>query len=285
MYQAKEGGLASVLYASDADPNSRERLQLAGELRAAFPAGEIVLHYQPKVSLATGQVTGVEALVRWQHPRRGLLSPREILPVADRSGLMRRLTRHVLEQALAQAGAWSGEGIDLRVAVNLSVSDLLDESLPDLIVTLLKRYGVDGTRLQLEVTENIMLTAPEHVAEIVVRLAYHGVTLSLDDFGVGYSSLAHLRGLMVDELKIDRLFVTNIATNAFDDAVVRSTVDLAHSLGLRVVAEGVETAETLDELRAKGCDEAQGDYIRRPGPADQLTPWLRRRLGIVLNAP
>jgi EAL domain-containing protein (putative c-di-GMP-specific phosphodiesterase class I) len=192
---------------------------------------------------------------------------------------MRQLTSYVLECAIAQAGRWKRDGLPLRVAVNLSVADLLDEGLPDEISGLLTRHGLSGKALQLEVTENVFMTAPERVAEVIARLGRHGVTLSLDDFGAGYSSLAHLRRLDVDELKIDRSFVTNTGTNAFDTAVVRSTVGLGHSLRLRVVAEGVESEATFDELREYGCDEAQGYFIHPPVPADELTTWLRDHVG------
>lgn len=278
MYLAKSAGIGTVVYTPGSDPHSRDQLRLASELRQAFANGEIVLHYQPKMNLGTGEVIGVEALARWQHPRRGMLSPAEFLPVVARTGTMRQLTSYVLERALAQAGRWKRDGLSLRVAVNLSVADLLDEGLPDEIAEMLARHDVDGKALQLEVTENVFMTAPERVAEVIAHLGRHGVTLSLDDFGAGYSSLAHLRRLDVDELKIDRSFVTNIATNAFDTAVVRSTVGLGHSLSLRVVAEGVETEATFDELRDYGCDEAQGFYIHPPAPADELTTWLHHRL-------
>jgi diguanylate cyclase (GGDEF)-like protein len=284
MYGAKDLGDGSHLYRPDNDRNSREQLLLPGELRDALANDQIVLHYQPKLDLLSGDVIGVEALVRWQHPRRGLLGPHEFLPIAERSGMMRQLTSTVLGQALTQTGVWCRAGLDLRVAVNLSATDLQDEALPHEIAGLLSRHGVDGTRLQLEVTENVFVTAPERVAAIVGRLAELGVMLSLDDFGTGYSSLAHLRSLSVDELKIDRSFVSKIVSNAFDTAVVRSTVDLAHSLHLRVVGEGVEDVATLDELREQGCDEAQGYFIRRPGPANELTPWLREHLKARSNA-
>jgi diguanylate cyclase (GGDEF)-like protein len=279
MYAAKAGGDGSQLYAPDTDPHSLDQLMLPGELRQGLTRDEVHLHYQPKLDLASGAVLGVEALVRWNHPRRGLLMPGEFLPVIERSGLMRLLTSQVLKLAVAQVASWADQGITMRVAVNISAADLRDVELADEVERVLAEHGVEGRHLQLEVTENVFVTAPELVALNSARLAELGVTLSLDDFGTGYSSLTHLRDLSVDELKIDRSFVKRVGTNAFDTAVVRSTVALGQSLGLRVVGEGVEDAEALNLLSVLNCDEAQGYFIQRPAPPEVLTAWLLARVG------
>jgi diguanylate cyclase (GGDEF)-like protein len=274
MYQAKGSSLGHTVYAADSDLNSRERLALADELRVAIARGELVLHYQPKVEFSSGEVSSVEALVRWQHPERGLLAPDQFIALAEHAGLMRQLTRHVLDTALAQRAAWSEQGIDLDMAVNVSAADLIDTQLPDEIARMLERHGVEPRALQLEITENTLMTDPQRAGVVIDSLARLGVTLSLDDFGTGYSSLAQLKRLHVDEIKIDRSFVTDMTDGGDNAAIVRSTIDLARNLELRVVAEGVETAAALRELELYGCDLAQGYYISRPVPAAELVEWL-----------
>ena len=284
MYAAKYGGDGSQLYTPDSDPHSVDQLTLPSELREALTGDGVHLYYQPKLDLGSGLVLGVEALVRWDHPRRGLLLPGDFLPVIERSGLMRTLTSHVLRLAVTQVKAWAALGIDLRVAVNVSAADLRDVTLSEEVGQLLAGQDVAGDRLQLEVTENVFVTAPELVALNSARLADLGVTLSLDDFGTGYSSLTHLRSLSVNELKIDRSFVKRVGTNAFDTAVVRSTVALGQSLGLRIVGEGVEDAEALNLLSVLDCDEAQGYFIQHPVPPDMLTEWLLSRARVTPSA-
>jgi EAL domain-containing protein (putative c-di-GMP-specific phosphodiesterase class I) len=219
-------------------------------------------------------VTGVEALVRWRHPERGLLGPMQFIPLAERTTLMRPLTLYVLETALAQSRAWRDAGFDLSVAVNLAVPNLLDMRLPRDVRELLERWQVPAERLNLEVTENVILSDPARVIEILEALKDVGVRLSLDDFGTGSSALGFLKRLPVDELKIDRSFVLAMENSPQDEVIVRSTTELAQRLGLRVVAEGVETATALEYLERAGCDEAQGYFLQRPVPAAEIVPWI-----------
>jgi diguanylate cyclase (GGDEF)-like protein len=275
MYVSKEAHAPKV-YSSDHDHYSPDRLALVGELRRALEAEELILHYQPQLAL-TGELKSVEALVRWQHPERGLLSPDRFLPLAEHTGLIRPLTRYILDVGLRQLRAWHDAGRDIGLAVNLSARDLLDLNLPDEVLELLNKWSVDPRRLELEITENILLTDPARAGLVLERLGALGVTVAIDDFGSGYSSLNYLRRLPVDVLKIDKSFVLNMATNEHDAVIVRSTIDLGHNLGLRVVAEGVESREIWDRLATLGCDTAQGFYLSRPIPAAALDEWLAGR--------
>jgi diguanylate cyclase (GGDEF)-like protein len=271
MYEAKRMRTGHEVYLPSRDHHSRERLALVGELRDAIDDGQLVVHYQPKADLPGGAVGGVEALVRWQHPRRGLLTPAHFLPLAEQSGLTRALTAYVLDRALEEIG---GIGQGLGVAVNLGPADLLDFDLPAGVARALERRGCEPERLTLEVSEDLVAADPERTLEVLRRLRALGIRLALDDFGEGQSSLRHLRQLEVDELKVDRQFVLGMADDARDSAIVGATVDLGHRLGLRVVGEGVATGEAWDALAAFGCDEAQGDLLSRPLPAEELLPWL-----------
>jgi diguanylate cyclase (GGDEF)-like protein len=277
MYVAKRAQSGHVVYDPGADTNSRDRLELTGQLRTALEHDQLVLHYQPKADLRTGDVRSVEALVRWQHPKRGLLSPGEFLPVAEQAGLMRELTLYVLDRSLAQCAAWLREGMELAVAVNLSVANLVDDQLPSDVSRLLAEHGVAARHLQLEITENLIMADPVRATEVITELAGLGVSMSLDDFGTGYSSLAYLKRLSVDEIKIDRSFVIGLTPDSEDAVIVRSTVELGRSLGLRVVAEGVETSLAWQQLEEYGCDQAQGYYLSRPIPAPEMTAWLLNR--------
>jgi diguanylate cyclase (GGDEF)-like protein len=277
MYQAKQNRTGMSVYHASVDPRGGQALQLSSDLERALGAGELVVHYQPKADVHTGAVTGVEALVRWQHPERGLLAPDAFVPIAERNGLIRRLTLHVIRTALAQQSSWRAEGIDVPLAVNLSIANLLDTDLPRDIATLLDDLQVRPGRLKLEITESYLVTDPTLIHGNIEELCSHGVGLALDDFGTGYSSLTHLRRLPIDEIKIDRSFIQDLETDSDDAAIVQSTIDLAHSLNLTVVAEGVETAVTWNRLRAFGCDQAQGYYLARPMPAQMLTGWLVSR--------
>jgi diguanylate cyclase (GGDEF)-like protein len=270
MYEAKRGGHGIVTYTAERDPYSEDRLGLLAELRRAIERDELVLHYQPKVSLRTGELTGVEALVRWQHPIRGLLGPDEFVPLAERTGAAADLTRWVVDHALAQCAAWREDGIDLPVAVNLAAANIVDVTLPDAIGALLERYGVSAERLECEISEHTVMADPVRATAVLGGLRELGVGLSLDDFGTGHSSLSYLKRLPLDEVKIDRSFVAGMADDDNDAVIVRSTIDLARNLGLRVVAEGVETAEVMDALRELRCDVAQGYHISRPLPAGEL---------------
>jgi EAL domain-containing protein (putative c-di-GMP-specific phosphodiesterase class I) len=224
--------------------------------------------------VATGRITGVEALVRWAHPTRGLLLPADFLPLAEVHGLMGTLTETVLEQAVSQAASWHREGRRLPVSVNLSASNLLDAGLPARVSELLSTHALSPDLLVLEVTESVLLTDPDRSLAVVGALADLGVTVSIDDFGTGYSSLAYLRDLPVAELKLDRSFTVDLLTDARTEAIVASTVALAHRLGLRVVAEGVEDQATLRHLESLDCDVSQGYLHARPLPADRFEQWL-----------
>jgi diguanylate cyclase (GGDEF)-like protein len=285
MYVAKEVHVDTATYDPDQDVNDAARLALAGELRAAIEKEELVLHYQPKAQLESGCIVGVEALVRWQHPERGFIPPNEFVPIAERTGLIKPLSRYVLETALRQCGAWRAAGLDLHVAVNLTVPDLLDLELPDLIGTFLAEGSVRPDQLELEITESTILADPFRVRQVLTRLNAMGLRLAIDDFGTGYSSLAYLRRLPVQTIKIDRSFVMAMCENASDATIVRSTIDLGRNLGLQVVAEGVETQEAWDALRLQGCTLAQGYLIGKPMPPDELVSLLEERARSSYAAP
>jgi diguanylate cyclase (GGDEF)-like protein len=274
MYEAKATGQGQCLSTSDEVDRGGDRLRLIEQLREALTDGQLVLHYQPKVDLGHGGLHGVEALVRWAHPARGLLYPDAFLQVATDAGLMAELTETVLREALDQAGRWRADGHNLTVAVNLSARSLHDTQLPQKIAELLGARGLPGRALQVEITEDALMTDRLRATAVLSALRDIGVQVAIDDFGTGYSSLAYLRDLPVDELKLDRSFVAPITTQRRAAALVASTIHLAHSLGLRMVAEGVEDDETSAVLRRHGCDQAQGYLICRPLPADQITAWL-----------
>jgi diguanylate cyclase (GGDEF)-like protein len=275
MYVAKEQPGGCEIYAKDRDDYSPDRLTMLTELRRAIDQGELVLHYQPKAELRSGEVKGVEALVRWSHPVRGLIPPDDFIPLAQKTGVIVPLTFFVLNEAIRQCRTWQLEGVDLSVGVNLSARNLLDVHLPDTVGELLGRWEVPPSLLELEITESTILADPIRAMHVLSRLSGMGVRLAIDDFGTGYSSLAYLKRLPVDELKIDKSFVQGMEENENDAVIVRSTIDLGRNLGLRVVAEGVETAEAWSRLVALGCDVAQGYYLSRPVPAAELAAWLR----------
>ena len=286
MYDAKRGHSGVETYAAERDPYSADRLGLLAELRRAIEEDELVLHYQPKIALGSGAVTGVEALVRWQHPTRGLLSPAEFVPLAERTGAIADLTRWVLDTALAQCRAWRDEGFDVPVAVNLAAANIVDIALPAAVGELLAKHGVPGSRLECEISEHTVMADPVRATEVLARLRALGVRLSLDDFGTGHSSLAYLKRLPLDEVKIDRSFVSGMAGDENDAVIVRSTIDLARNLGLAVVAEGVEDAETLRGLAELRCDTAQGFHVSRPLPAERVGDWLRdQAVSVSLRGP
>jgi diguanylate cyclase (GGDEF)-like protein len=282
MYVAKSSTSAYELYDCRHDRHSAGRLALLGELRHALDNDEFLLHYQPKASLRTGEVDGVEALVRWIHPERGLVPPDEFIPLAEQTGVIKPLTAWVLDAALAQCRRWRDSGLELTVAVNLSVRNLLDAHLPESIAELLRRHELPPSALELEITESTIVADQVRALDVLTRLNRMGIGLSVDDFGTGYSSLAYLKDLPVSELKIDRKFVNNMTEDGDDAFIVRSTIDLGRNLGLQVVAEGVETEAVWDQLALLGCDVAQGYYLARPLPAAGLTDWLvARRQGSV----
>jgi diguanylate cyclase (GGDEF)-like protein len=277
MYAAKQAHCGLELYTEGVDAYSRDRLELIADLRRAIAQDEIVLHFQPKADLASGQVTGVEALVRWAHPERGFLYPDAFIPFAEHTGVMRPLTLHILDRALAQCRLWHDAGLELGVAVNISTRNLLDLTLPDELERLIALHGIAPEMIELEITETTIMADPPRAKVVLARLSELGVSLAVDDFGTGYTSLAWLRDLPVTTLKIDKSFVLNMGVDAGDSVIVRSTVQLGSNLGLRVVAEGVEDAAAWDELTALGCDLAQGYHLSRPQPAEVLSPWLLDR--------
>ncbi|MFB6628788.1 putative bifunctional diguanylate cyclase/phosphodiesterase [Streptomyces sp. NPDC056362] len=276
MYQAKRDRTGVEVYESKRDSNTPDRLGLLGDLRRALDAGEVELHYQPKVRF-DGQVAGLEALVRWVHPERGKVPPDEFIAIAESSGLMPHLTEYVLETALAQVARWRAQGLNVPVAVNVSPRDVHTPGFAGAVAARLARHGVPAGALQLEITEHVLLEDPQRAADTLNGLTGHGVKMSLDDFGTGYSSLVHLRRLPVSELKIDRSFVARLAVDTEDAEIVRCTLDLAHSLGLLVVAEGVEDDETWERLRDLGCDAVQGWLVAAAMPPAEATAWLLAR--------
>jgi diguanylate cyclase (GGDEF)-like protein len=271
MYVAKETRGGYNIYSAEQDKSSTGRLMLMGELRRAIAQDQLFLHYQPKIDLQTGRIGGVEALVRWQHPKHGVIPPDVFIPLAEQTGLIAPLTECVLHKALRQCYAWHQAGLEINVAVNLSRRNLQSVELPGQIARMLKTCEVSSGCLQLEITESTIMANPERAMGVLAELKNMGLRLSLDDFGTGYSSLAYLKKLPVDEIKIDKSFVMNMHTKADDVAIVHMIIQLGHILGLKVVAEGLEGQEALDKLIALGCDMAQGYYISRPVPAEEIT--------------
>lgn len=274
--QAKRDRTDLEVYKSRRDSNTPERLSLLGDLLRALNAHEVEVHYQPKVRY-DGQVAGLEALIRWVHPERGTVPPEEFLPIAESSGFMHQITEYVLETVLQQSARWRAEGLRIPVAVNISPRDVHTPGFAGSVAARLARHGVPPEALQLEITERVLLDDPQRAADTLGALTGHGVKLSLDDFGTEYSSLVSLRRLPVSELKIDRSFVARLAVDSVDAEIVRCMVDLAHSLGLLVVAEGVEDDQTQERLRTLGCDAAQGWLLAAAMPAEETTAWLRAR--------
>jgi len=274
MRMAKNEVNGFCIYESSQDTYSRRRLNLLGELRQAIAQNKLVLYYQPQIDISSGKVMGVEALVRWPRTADDMVSPVEFIPLAEQTGLIRPLTIWVLEQAVQQCGRWRKSGFNLKVSVNLSARNLLDPTLPDMLVKMLADRQVNSDCLVLEVTESAVMLHPERALHIMTRLQALGASLSIDDFGTGYSSLAYLNKLPVSELKIDQSFVFGMVKNENDAIIVRSTIDLAHNLGLKVVAEGIEDQITLQLLENLGCDMGQGYLFSCPIPAEDFTRWL-----------
>ncbi|WP_459803507.1 putative bifunctional diguanylate cyclase/phosphodiesterase [Herbidospora sp. RD11066] len=278
MYMAKEARSGVEFYVAERDRNSPERLSLLGDLRRAIDRNELDLHYQPKVALQDGRVEGVEALLRWWHPVRGPVSPAEFIPLAEQSYLMRELTQYVIAKALNQAARWWHSGLEVPISVNVSARDLLDSGLPDQLSAGLAHYSLPAKAIHLEVTERILMTDQAYSADTIRTLAELGVPLALDDFGTGYSTLVRLQRLQVDEVKIDASFVRKLGESADDERIVRSIIDLVRSLGLRAVAEGVESADIAAQLRGMGCHAGQGWWLAEPMPAEECVVWLRSRM-------
>jgi len=275
MNAARKNNSGIMSYEQNLDQHSPQRLTLMGELRQAICRDELMLHFQPKVDIQQQRLTGVEALVRWHHKQHGLIGPDEFIPLAERTGLIKPLTQWVLNQALCQHRSWLADGMDISIAVNLSAHSLLDQDLPDMLTGMLSSHEVPHQRLTLELTESAMMQDPQRTMEILNQLNKMGLHLSIDDFGTGYSSLAYLSKLPVGEIKIDKSFVMSMAQNDNNAMIVRTTIDLAHNLDLKVIAEGVENQQTLEMLQAMGCDYVQGYHISRPMPAEKLAAWLQ----------
>ena len=276
MYAAKRNNCGVAVWDEGADQHSSERLSLLGDLRKAVDNDELTLAYQPKVALrGAGSEHYAEALVRWRHPTRGLVQPMEFIPFAEQTGYIRAITQWVLAHAIAQCAKWRLDGLPMNVSINLSTRDLMDVTLPDRFVALLKRHRCSAQWITLEITESAVLDDPAHAIKNLERLHALGCKLAIDDYGTGYSSLAYLRRLPVHELKIDKSFVIGMATDAGDALIVRSTIELAHNLGLSVVAEGVENDATLDRLRAMGCDMVQGYLLSSAMGVAETAVWMR----------
>jgi EAL domain-containing protein (putative c-di-GMP-specific phosphodiesterase class I) len=263
MYVGKRRGAPQVFSPGLDDP-SPLRLAMTGELRRAIEGSELVVHYQPQLELRTGRLRGVEALVRWRHPTRGFLGPDVFISAAEQSGLMRSLTRHVLAESLRQLRDWRDAGLELSMALNVSGRDLADAKFPEEVADALAEHGLDPSWLELEITESVLLSDRIRSRGILEHLVEQGVRIAIDDFGVGYSALGQLKNVPAHTLKIDRSFVSSMESDASDEAIVHSTIDLAHRLGLVVIAEGIETSEHLASLRAAGCDVGQGHFLGRP---------------------
>jgi diguanylate cyclase (GGDEF)-like protein len=277
MYIAKRGGGAYAVYRTEDDPYDARRLMLRRDLRGAIERGEIILYYQPQVAVATGEVTGVEALARWQHAERGWVPPMEFIGVAERMGLIKPLTANLVGVATAQAVAWGKAGIAVPIAVNASMRNLLDPRFPQMLEDAIAQARIDPARIKLEITESAVMAEPDRVLETMNRLRTEGIRFSIDDFGTGYSSLTYLQRLPVEEIKIDRSFVSQLPADEGSAAIVRATIELAGSLGLEVVAEGVEDEATWEVLKRLGCSTVQGYYVARPMPAGDVAGWIRAR--------
>ncbi|GLR12107.1 phosphodiesterase [Chitinimonas prasina] len=273
MYRAKRSGEPQMLYDPGMQSFREEHLSLLGDLQQAVERNELTLYYQPKVSLADGRADEAEALVRWIHPDKGFIPPGEFIPFAEQTGYIREVTRWVLAHAIAQAGQWVAADHPIKISVNLSTRDLLDPGLPDQVAALLAQHAMPAQYLCLEITESGLMEDPGRALDVLNRLRALGLSLAIDDYGTGYSSLAYIRRLPVTELKIDRAFVIELAHNDGDAQIVQSTIDLGHRLGLKVVAEGVEDQPTVDILARMGCDRIQGYVFGKPMPADAFVRW------------
>ena len=278
MYAAKTANLRVQMHDARLDEANQARLETVRDIDDALEQNQFVLHYQPKMDVQTGCPLGAEALVRWQHPERGLLFPDAFLSVVEQSGKIGRLTQVVLETAIQQLAAWRADGLTLSVAVNLSASDLLDQYLAERIMRLLDKHDVPASELELEITESVLMGDRERATSVLEELHALGLRIAVDDYGTGYSSLAYLRDFPIDELKIDRSFINGMDADDRSAAIVSSTIDLAHALGLKVVAEGVEHARALRAITDFGCDYAQGYHFSRPLPAEDFAVWARPKV-------
>ncbi len=276
MYAAKQGQGGYKVYSKDLGQGADDRQTLQGELRHAIAHNELVLYFQPQIDFKSNRINGVEALVRWQHPKHGLLAPDKFIPLAEQTGMIKPLTYYVLRSALRHCEGWQRAGLDMSMSVNISAINIQDLEFPDQVAQILKEFSVPPARLELEITETAVMSEPVRAVECIKKLSALGVLIAIDDFGTGYSSMSYLKELLVAKIKIDKSFVTDMAVNRNDAVIVRSTVELGHNLGLKVVAEGVETQVVWDKLSALGCDDAQGYYMSRPLSADGFAEWLQQ---------
>lgn len=274
MYAAKRVNMGASVYSAADDMHSPERLTLMTELRRAVEHDQLSLYYQPKVDLTNYQVKYAEALVRWIHPDRGFIAPDQFIPFAEQTGYIRVLTRWVVDRATRQLAEWHAQGLDISVSINVSARDLLHASLPEVFETSMRKYGVSPEWIWIEITESAVMDDANTALQTLDQLHQMGLRLSIDDFGTGYSSLAYLKRLPVDEIKIDKSFVLGMMTDSDDEVIVRSTIDLGHNMGLKVVAEGVETEAAMLHLGWLSCDLVQGYHLSRPLPADKFSDWL-----------
>ncbi len=274
MRAAKRSVSGYSIYTTAIDKYDPQRLTLMGELSYAIDHDELALFYQPKISFKSNRIVGVEALLRWYHPQRGMVAPDEFIPLAEKTGAIQRLTQWVFTKAIRQAALWRRAGIPLKVSLNLSVRNLLEPTFPNRMMSIIESEGAGVDGITMEITESALMADPATARKVLIVLSERGLHFSIDDFGTGYSSLAYLKHLPVGEIKIDKLFVAKLNTDADDSAIVRSTIELGHNLGLSVTAEGVEDEQTWARLAELGCDEAQGYYMSRPLPLDQLERWL-----------
>ncbi|MHB8536140.1 MAG: EAL domain-containing protein [Sulfuricaulis sp.] len=275
MYAAKQSQSGYRVYSEDLGQGVDDHLALQGELRRAIADNELVLHYQPKIDFNADRVSGVEALVRWQHPRHGLMFPDKFIPLAEQTGLIRPLTQWVLQTSLRQCQEWHRAGLRLSMSVNISAINIQDPEFPDQVARLLEDVSFPPSLLELEITESAVMSEPVRAVDCIRKLGALGLQIAIDDFGTGYSSMAYLKELLVAKIKIDKSFVTDMAANHSDAVIVRSTVELGHNLGLKVVAEGVETEAVWNKLKDLGCDSAQGYYMSHALPATEFEDWMR----------
>ncbi|CAA9485695.1 MAG: diguanylate cyclase/phosphodiesterase (GGDEF & EAL domains) with PAS/PAC sensor(s), partial [uncultured Solirubrobacteraceae bacterium] len=278
MYVAKSARVGVQAYVEEQDDHSIERLELAAELRSAIDGGQMVLHYQPQLDLATGRLIAAEGLMRWDHPTRGLIPPDVFITLAENTGAIRQLTSRALVLAVSECRRWRQTGLSIGVSVNVSAQDALDEDLPHEIERLLARYDVPPSELELELTESMLMADPQRASSVLEALSAMGVRIAIDDFGTGYSSLAYLKRLPIDHIKIDRSFVMNMEIERNDALIVESTVDLARNLGLKTIAEGIENEECRARLAAMGCDVGQGFHFSRPVAPDAFLAWATDRV-------
>ena len=274
LHSAKMVGQPLIVYEEEIDDYDPKRLALMADLRKAINNNDLFLVYQPKMNVKTGVISGVEALLRWQHPEAGLIPPNDFIPMAEKSSVIKPLTVWVLNNALRQAAAFAGSGIDITVAVNISASSLRDDSLVGYTKMLLQKNNIAPERLIMEITESAMMKDPVMALNLLHQLSQLGVQISIDDYGTGYSSLAYLKRMPVNEMKIDRTFVKDMANDEDDRSIVDTTINMGHNFGLRVVAEGVEDRETIELLNDMGIDQVQGFYYARPMPVDELYDWM-----------